>query len=154
MIPLNHPHSCHFCHIYHSHSMAPSEMMDRDFPPQNFDLTNDLPNVFLSKLCILILQVKMSSHICIILIIDQFTFPQAEVFVWTGWATTSFPSAANSSARPQEQFLQAFLLPVVPHTLKQKNHQLCISKDLHVQLTKHATQLLFDATAAFLKKLA
>ena len=29
---------------------------------------------------------------------------------------TSFPSA-NSSASPQEQSLQAFLFPVVPHTL-------------------------------------
>jgi hypothetical protein len=101
----------------------------------------------------------MSSHKCIILIIDQFTFPQAEVLVWTGCSTTSFPSAANSSARPQEQFLQAFLLPVVPHTLKnkketnnKKTHHLCKSKHLHVRITRrHATQLLFGFIVTFLK---
>lgn len=46
--------------------------------------------------------------------IDKLTLPQDEVFV----VVSSFlpPSAASSSARPQLQFLQAFLTPVVPQT--------------------------------------
>lgn len=55
-------------------------------------------------------------RICIILIIVDITLPQAEVLVCVGCAAAAFPSAANSSARPQEQFLQALRLPVVPHT--------------------------------------
>jgi hypothetical protein len=46
----------------------------------------------------------------------ELTLPQAEVLVCAGGAAAGFLSTANSSARPQEQFLQAFLLPVVPHT--------------------------------------
>jgi hypothetical protein len=62
--------------------------------------------------------------VCIILIIVEITFPQAEVVVCVGCADATLPPAANSSARPQEQFLQAFLLPVVPHTSKQTRKQL------------------------------
>lgn len=54
------------------------------------------------------------------------TLPHDEVLIWGSCCLGISLSAASSSASPQEQFLQAFLFPVVPQTANNKMSDVCL----------------------------